>query len=132
MVYPSRLGTKWDRPLGFAGLTDGARRESVGEGDPHLMSSLRGVAEFPERWIGQEELGANSSNMMMMGTMGLPCGKELGSGVHALLGRGDRTNQFGVIKNVPMFGLLEARLCTTAGGPVRRYQTGHEAKGLAG
>ena len=57
--------------------------------------------------------------MMMMGTMGLPCGKELGSGVHALRGRGDRMNQFGVIKNVPVFGLLEARLCTTLGGPVR-------------
>ena len=45
--------------------------------------------------------------MIMMETMGLPCGKELGSSVHALRC---------VNENVPMFGPVEARLCTTLGG----------------
>ena len=51
-----------------------------------------------------------------METMGLPCGKELGSSVHALRGRGDWMNRLGMIENVPMFGPVEARLCTTLGG----------------
>ena len=53
--------------------------------------------------------------MIMIETMGLLCGKELGSSVHALRGRGDRMNRFGVIKNVPIFGLVEAKRCITLG-----------------
>ena len=51
-----------------------------------------------------------------METMGLPCGKGLGPGVHALQGRVDMMNQFGVVKNAPILGSVEARLCTTPGG----------------
>ena len=32
MVYLSRLGTKWDRPLGFAGLTDELEGKVLGKG----------------------------------------------------------------------------------------------------
>ena len=48
--------------------------------------------------------------------MGLPCEKELGSSAHALRGRGDWMNQSRVNENVPMFGPVEARHCTTLGG----------------
>ena len=36
----------------------------------------------------------------MIETMGRPCGKGLGSGVHALWRRGDRRSRFEVLENV--------------------------------
>ena len=91
-------------------LTDGARREGVGGGDPGLMSGLGGVVGFPEHWgltlLQQDNDGNHGSSLRETARLWWA----------RFTGRGDRMNQFGVVEYVPKFGSPEARLCTTLGG----------------
>jgi len=52
-------------------------------------------------------------------TMRLPCGKELGSGVHALRGRGDTRNRFRVTENITYVPIGGGGTLHNAGRAVR-------------
>ena len=62
--------------------------------------------------------------MVKIETMGRPCGKELGSGVHILWRKNDRRSRFGVLENVMYVRLDGGGALHNGGRTVRRCLKG--------
>ena len=121
IAYLSSLGTERDRRLAFLGLwrmVHRGKEKCWGRGPEFNFGfERRGRISQVLDWTRRIE---PSSNMVMIETMGRPCGKELGSGVHALWRRNDRRSRFGVLEHVMYVRLDGGEALHNAGRTVRR------------